>query len=62
MKILTSTRGLTLGGFGGALGLAALFLLSDVPRVRKDIMQVGIPARRRISVLDDLVSRYMHGS
>lgn len=33
-------RGLTLGGFGSAAGVFALFFFSDIPRVRHDIMMV----------------------
>lgn len=31
--------GMTLGAFGGVAGIFALFFFSDIPRVRKDIMQ-----------------------
>jgi len=34
--------GLTLGGFGGAAGIFALFFFSDIPRVRNDIM-INLP-------------------
>jgi len=30
-----------MAGFGVAAGIFALFFFSDVPKVRKDIMQVG---------------------
>ena len=33
-------RGTSLGAFGGVAGLFALFYLSGVPRVRKDILEV----------------------
>lgn len=32
--------GTTLAGFGGVAGFAAIYFLSDVPRFRRDIMQV----------------------
>jgi len=32
--------GVTLGAFGGVAGFVALYILSDVPRVRKDILSV----------------------
>jgi hypothetical protein len=32
--------GLNAGAFGGVAGLFALFFFSDVPRVKKDILQV----------------------
>ena len=32
--------GFTLAGFGGVVGFLALFILSDVPRVRRDILIV----------------------
>jgi hypothetical protein len=32
--------GVTLGAFGGVAGVFAIFFFSDIPRVRKDIMQV----------------------
>ncbi|KAH8597333.1 ubiquinol-cytochrome-c reductase complex subunit-domain-containing protein [Bisporella sp. PMI_857] len=31
--------GFTLGGFGAAAGVFAIFFFQDIPRVRKDIMQ-----------------------
>jgi len=31
---------MTLGAFGGVAGFFALFFFSDVPKVRKDIIQV----------------------
>ncbi|RDW90966.1 hypothetical protein BP5796_02131 [Coleophoma crateriformis] len=31
--------GMTLAGFGGVAGFFALFFFSDIPRVRKDILQ-----------------------
>jgi len=31
--------GVTLGAFGGVAGFFALFFFSEIPRVRKDIMQ-----------------------
>ncbi|KAG0649413.1 hypothetical protein D0Z07_4118 [Hyphodiscus hymeniophilus] len=35
----TQGHGITLGAFGGVAGVFALFFFSDIPRVRKDIMQ-----------------------
>ncbi|MCJ1444319.1 MAG: hypothetical protein MMC23_004821 [Stictis urceolatum] len=35
----TKQIGMTAASFGGVAGLFALFFFSDVPRVRKDIMQ-----------------------
>ena len=32
-------RGMTLAGFGGVAGFFALFFFTDIPRVRKDIVQ-----------------------
>jgi Ubiquinol-cytochrome-c reductase complex subunit (QCR10) len=32
-------RGMTLAGFGGVAGFFAVFFFSDIPRVRKDIVQ-----------------------
>jgi Ubiquinol-cytochrome-c reductase complex subunit (QCR10) len=32
-------RGMTLGAFGGVAGFFALFFFTDIPRVRKDIVQ-----------------------
>ena len=37
-------RAYTAGGFGAVAGIFALFFFSDIPKVRKDIMQV----RRRL--------------
>ena len=34
--------GITAGSFGAVAGIFALFFFSDVPKVRKDIMQVGL--------------------
>lgn len=39
--MLCNHRGLTAASFGGVAGIFALFFFSDVPKVRKDIMQVG---------------------
>jgi hypothetical protein len=33
---------MTLGAFGVSTGIFALFFFSDVPRVRKDIIQVRV--------------------
>jgi hypothetical protein len=33
---------MTLGAFGGVTGLFALYFFSDVPKVRKDILQVCV--------------------
>lgn len=38
--MLYNHRGLTAASFGGVAGVFALFFFSDVPKVRKDIMQV----------------------
>ncbi|KAL9118194.1 MAG: hypothetical protein Q9187_005265 [Circinaria calcarea] len=38
----TSTAGITAGSFGAVAGFFALFFFSDVPKVRTDIMQVGV--------------------
>jgi hypothetical protein len=35
----TTKMGMTLGAFGGVAGFFAIFFLSDVPKVRKDILQ-----------------------
>jgi hypothetical protein len=32
--------GVTLGGFGGVAGFFAIFFFSDLPRLRKDVLQV----------------------
>jgi len=45
---LIGSRGITLGAFGGVAGFFALFFFSDVPRVRKDIMQVCQRLERNI--------------
>jgi hypothetical protein len=37
---LTNNSGITLGAFGGVAGFFALFFLSGVPRVKRDILQV----------------------
>jgi hypothetical protein len=34
------SRGMTLGAFGGVAGVFAVFFFSDIPRFRKDVMQV----------------------
>jgi hypothetical protein len=34
---------MTFGAFGGVAGVFAIFFFSDIPRVRRDIMQVGEP-------------------
>ncbi|KAH8691305.1 ubiquinol-cytochrome-c reductase complex subunit-domain-containing protein [Talaromyces proteolyticus] len=40
LTIAKATKyGVIAGGFGGALGLFALFFFGEVPRVRKDIFQ-----------------------
>ena len=41
-------RGLTAASFGAAAGIFGLFFFSDVPKVRKDIMQVrSLPTSAR---------------
>lgn len=40
LLMLYNHRGLTAASFGGVAGVFALFFFSDVPKVRKDIMQV----------------------
>ncbi|TVY55574.1 hypothetical protein LSUE1_G009478, partial [Lachnellula suecica] len=43
ITLKSATRlGMTLGGFGAAAGVFAIFFFSDIPKVRKDIM-VNIP-------------------
>lgn len=41
MQAYDLNSGVTLGGFGGVAGFFALYFFSDVPRVRKDILQVS---------------------
>lgn len=36
----TLNSGMTAGAFGGVFGLFALFFFGDVPRVKKDILEV----------------------
>jgi hypothetical protein len=38
---------MTLGAFGVSTGIFALFFFSDVPRVRKDIIQVRLMSQPR---------------
>lgn len=50
--------GATLGGFGAVAGFFALFFFSDVPKVRKDIMQkipiIGDRFKREIPASDNV--------
>lgn len=39
MELTSLSSGIAAGSFGVAAGLAALFFLEGVPRVRKDILQ-----------------------
>ncbi|MCJ1285287.1 hypothetical protein MMC26_004627 [Xylographa opegraphella] len=47
--------GITAGSFGAVAGIFALFFFSDVPKVRKDIMQVRVlRLSHRLYHIDDL--------
>ncbi|MCJ1244943.1 hypothetical protein MMC30_002144 [Trapelia coarctata] len=51
IDIKTAGRfGITMAGFGVATGIFALFFFSDVPKVRKDIMQ-------KLPIIGDLFVR-----
>lgn len=41
-----SCSGVTIGSFGAVAGIFALFFFSEVPKVRKDIMQVWLQYSR----------------
>ena len=40
IKLIFYDSGMTLGAFGGVAGFFALFFFGEIPRVRKDILQV----------------------